>query len=466
MKKTLILLSFLLPASLTWLSCGGASTSTGTKTSGLMYRAFITNSASAGSAAAGVFIVDDENDVRGPTAPISAGNTPTMMVVAPNLAQTVVFSGNGTQFSDNQLSFINNASESNAAHLTLPGMTQSFVISPDSSTLYIAVPTAPVVGQSPGVVDVASMGSGTITGQVAVPSIQYLSINNSGTRLFGFNSNSDEIAVITPSNIGIPGAVVVTYIGGPGVFDRPIAAFFSSDDSTAYVLSCGAECGGTQASVQQFDLTTNTLVASVALCAPGTAQCGGTVALLNGSTMYVAGTPYSAGVPSQPCTGEVTAATTCGLLSIVNLSSMTLANIAPIIITDGYHDRMALAQNGQLFIGSRTCTEIVAPVPPPQGAEVRGCLSIYNTLGTAVGNAPAGGVLIPPANGDVTGLQPIDTPRGYEVAGEAIYVIQGGSLHIYDVTIDALEYNHNNPNNPGEIFAFVGQFYDVKAVNF
>jgi len=76
-----------------------------------------------------------------------------------------------------------------------------------------------------------------------------------------------------------------------------------------------------------------------------------------------------------------------------------------------------------------------------------------------VGSVPAGGVVIPPANGDVTGLQPISTRV-------VVYVVQGGSLNIYDDTIDALEYNPNNPNNPGEIYGLVGQFFDVKTVDF
>jgi hypothetical protein len=45
-------------------------------------------------------------------------------------------------------------------------------------------------------------------------------------------------------------------------------------------------------------------------------------------------------------------------------------------------------------------------------------------------------------------------------------VVQGGSLNIYDATIDALEYNPNDPNNPGEISNLVGQFIDVKTVDF
>ena len=73
-----------------------------------------------------------------------------------------------------------------------------------------------------------------------------------------------------------------------------------------------------------------------------------------------------------------------------------------------------------------------------------------------MGSAPPGGVLIPPANGDVTGIQPI-------ASRTVVYVIQGGSLSIYDDTIDALEYNPNDPNNPGQISNLVGDFVDVIA---
>jgi hypothetical protein len=454
LKKALILLLFLLFASLTWLSCGGSSSAGGQTVSGLKYRAFISNSVTSGGMLAGVYIVDALNDVRPAVSPISAGNTPGMMVVTPNRALTLVFSANGTQSSDNQFSFISNANEQSIGHLTLPGMTESFVVSPDSSTAYVALPTAPVVGQSPGLVEVVSLSSGSFTGQVEVPAVHYLSISNSGSRILGFSDNSDSVAVITPSQIGIGNAV--TYLGG---FDRPVAAFFSSDDTTVYVVNCGAECGGNTASVQQFNLTTNTLGSYVAVCSPApNSQCAGSTAVVNGSTMYLAGTPpYVEGVPAQPCTGETTASQSCGLLTLVDLSTMSVTGSA--IITDGYHNRMELGANGQLFIGARTCTEIVPPVPPPAGAETRGCLSVYNTLTTAVGSVPPGGVVIPPANGDATGIQSIATRS-------VVYVVQGGSLNIYDATIDALEYNPNDPNNPGEISNLVGQFVDVKTVDF
>lgn len=483
----LILVVFLLPASLVWLSCGGSSSGSSSRTSGLAYRAFISNSVTA-STSAGVYVVNALNDTRGPLSPISSGNTPGMMVVTPNLAQTLVFSSNGTQFSDNQLTIIDNASESAAGHLILPGMTESIVVSPDSSTAYVAAPNFPVTGQSPGAIGVVDLKTGTITAAISCPPVnptnpvcvwpgtvpqgfnqpyQFLTMGNTGTRILAFSQGADSvantIAVITPSSVGTQ-YPVVTFVPG---FDHPVAAFFNSDDTAAYVLNCGAECGGQQASIQTLDLATNTAGPAGVVCTPGgNPSCIGTldltagsVALINGSAMYVAGTPpFIGGVPQQPCTGETTASQSCGLLTIVDLSNMTVTN-SGIIITDGYHDRIALGPNGQLFIGARYCTEIVPPIPPPAGSEVRGCLSIYNTLTSTVGSVPPGGVAIPNQNGDVTGIQPIGRRQ-------VVYVVQGGSLYIYDATIDALEYNPSNPLNPGEVNGLVGYFIDVKTVDF
>jgi len=410
LKKALILLVFLLPASLILLSCGGYSSPSGGG-SGIKYRAFITNNVSAGTGLAGVYIVDAAKDVRGAFSPISAGNTPGMMVLTPNRNLTLVFSGNGTQFSDNQFTIISNASESAIGHQTLPGLTDSFVVSPDSSAAYIAVPTAPVIGQSPGVVKAISLNTGTFTGEVDIPSAHYLAIDNSGNRILAFSDNSDSVAVITPSNIGIGNAV--TPVGG---FDRPVAAFFSSDDTIAYVVNCGAECGGQQASVQTLDLTTNT-------AGPASNVQAATVALVSNSTMYLAGT--------VPCTIQ-NVQSTCGELTTFDLASMQVVG-SPVSITDGFHNRIALGANGRLFIGARTCS---------QGL----CLSIYNTQ--------TGVVVIPPATGDVTGIQPIATRT-------VVYVTQGGTLFIYDTNTDAVDAVEEQ-----KLSNLIGDFVDVKTIDF
>ena len=86
-----------------------------------------------------------------------------------------------------------------------------------------------------------------------------------------------------------------------GGFDHPVYALFSPDDTKAYVLECGAECGGTTAAVTVLDLTTMTAGTRIPVPAA-------TVGFLDGTTIFVVrGTP-----PGTSCSG--TAATTCGEL--------------------------------------------------------------------------------------------------------------------------------------------------------
>jgi len=468
LRKILTTLLYLLPGSLILSNCGGGYGSAGTShTSGIHTRAFISDAVS-GTTPAGVYIVNAFTDVYPlGLAPISAGNSPGMMVVTPNRAQTLAFSSTNTQSSDNVFSIINNVAETNAAHFSLPGYTESFVVSPDSTTAYIAIPNAPVVGQNPGFVQLVNLIQGAGTGQINVPSVHYLWISNNGSRLLAFTDVLSTLYgqgctltpafafVIIPSDIGIKPCPVIPVTG----FDHPVQAYFTPDDTTAYVVNCGPECNGTRASVQPFDMTS---------CDPDALTCGtpgsaapvdaASVALVQGSTMYLAGTPYANGAPSFTCLGAKGETLTCGELTIFDLATMSVVT-SGIAITDGYHNRIAMGANGQLFIGARTCTEIIPPPPVQPGDEIRGCLSIYNSLTTQVGSVPPGGVLIPPENGDATGIQPI-------AQRTVVYVVQGGSLWIYDDTIDALEFNPNDPNNPGEIFGLVGDFIDVKTVDF
>jgi hypothetical protein len=164
------------------------------------------------------------------------------------------------------------------------------------------------------------------------------------------------------------------------------------------------------------------------------------MALLNGTTLYVAGTPST----NNACTGQTTAAKACGRLSVVDLNSGKVVG-SPAVITDGYHTRMDMTINGQLFIGSRDCTNI-GNVNNPSG-EVRGCLTIYKTAD--------GSVLIPPDNGNVDGLQ------GFK-SRDVEYVAEGGSLRVYDIRKDILLINDFLPQGTINIVGYVG---DVKAID-
>ena len=138
-------------------------------------------------------------------------------------------------------------------------------------------------------------------------------------------------------------------------------------------------------------------------------------------------------------------ATTCGRLDIVDLGSDTVTGSA--VITDGFHRRMDLTANGQIFIGSRNCTS-VGNINNPSAGEIRGCLSIFRTADNSV--------VIPPDNGDVTGLQ------GF-VSRDVEYVAEGGALRVYDTTKDILLINDFLPEGTINIVGYVG---DIKAIDF
>lgn len=305
---------------------------------------------------------------------------------------------------------------------------------------YAAVPTATVTGYTfTGAVDVMNL-AGAITTTIAVPNAQTVVANGSGSELLVFSSNSsvtsDYVTVLNPGSavppvdtscLSAPNAVCTVVHG----FDQPVYAVING--STAYVLNCGPQCNGKQASVAVFDLGSLTITATIPVDAA-------TWAFLSGSTLYVAGTSPT----NHACTGQTTAATTCGRLDVVDLGSLAVTK--SFVITDGYHDRMDMSVNGQLFVGSAGCTEI-GDVNYPSG-EVRGCLSIVNTL--------AGSVVVPPDNGDVTGLQSF-TQRNVE------YVAEGGSLRVYDTTKDVLLINDFLPKGTINIVGYVG---DIKAIDF
>lgn len=433
MKKTVASLALLLGVSVAIVSCGSkSSSSTQHKASGLKFRAFVSNSLfpSGGTSVPVINIVDATQDVlsRSTVSLLTAVPQAQLMAVSADLHYTMVFSQ-----SSNSIAVVDNTTETiatvsggtgNLPAIQLPGFTESMFIANDNVTGYAAVPTAAVPGAAPGAVVQINLGSGAITATIPVPAAHFIVPTPDGTQILVFSDNSDSITIIATSLIGTNSDPRTVVTGtAQNHFDRPVWAIFTSS-STAEVFDCGPECGGMAAG-----LTTFTVGSSV----PGAtlAVSGATYGLLVGSTLYVAGTP-----PNTAC-GSGTAATTCGTLNIVDTNSMQ-RTAGPIIIPDGFHDRMQMGADGQLFIGSHTCTSINV-----QGGEVRGCLAIFNTSTSQV--------IVPPQTGDATGIQPIP-------GREVVYVCEGGTFHIYDTTTDQLLVQAV----PTDI---VGQDYDVKLVD-
>jgi len=430
LTKRLLLVVLGLCAGFSLLSCGGGSSQRRT-TSGLPERVLASQGVSSTTTFGGLFLIDGSNDTIARVSPLSAGSSPGLMAVNPTRSILTAFDA-GT----NSVFAIDTVTEGTLGTVHLPGPTSSMVVPSATRVGYAAVPSATVTGFSfIGAIDVMNL-LGAISTTIAVPNAQTVISNDAGTQLLVFNG-TDSIYILSPG-IAVPPVdesclnntpnSVCTIVAG---FDRPVYGIVSGN--TAYILNCGPQCGGIQASVAVFDLGSLTVTSTIPVEAA-------TWAFLQGSTLYVAGTPAT----GNDCSGQTTAATVCGRLDVVDLSSQTVSN--SYVITDGTHHRMDMSANGQLFVGSYGCTE-VGNVNNPVG-EVRGCLSILNTSN--------GTVVIPPDNGDVTGLQGF-TSRDIE------YVAEGGLLRVYDTKKDILLINDFVPQGTINI---VGNIGDIKAIDF
>jgi len=370
--KSGILTASILVLVLFLCSCSNSnsSSSTSNPTSGVKPRAFVSN-----SFAGSLQIVDAGKDVLVQTNSITVGVDPGLMVLAPNKATTLVFNNGG----GNNVSVVDNATESQTTTIPLPGPTQDIVISPDNNTAYAACPTASPLGKPAGALQLVDLVGNTATTELDIPGVRRIVLNHAGTRILAFSDNSDSVSVVDTTKLGLSNPI--TTVSG---FDRPVWAVFSDDDSTAYILNCGPECQGVSAGVTQLNMSTNT---------PGlsTALAGATYGTLLNGTLYVAGSASGTG-------------------TLQTLDPGSLAASSPIGISAGFHDRMELASDNKLFIGATGC------------GTAKGCLTVFDiNAKTAVVDTPSG---------DVTGIAPI---ANRSVA----YVIEGGELRVFDTKTSA-----------------------------
>ncbi|HEV2133087.1 MAG TPA: hypothetical protein VGR47_02385 [Terracidiphilus sp.] len=215
------------------------------------------------------------------------------------------------------------------------------------------------------------------------------------------------------------------YYGTPLAFDRPQKAVFSTDGSTAYIVNCGPECGGTNASVSllpvapmifTLGLPSGQLPTNSALDAPcpstGSATActisipgGATNALVDSSTMYVVGQEK---MPDGFWGGHLT---------VVNLANDTPA--APVSISDGTPgtpSRMVEGDDNTLWIGMIQCTE----GERYNNNQPYGCLTMYNTSTQKV-------ALLEPYAGDATGVTAV-------TGLHKVYAAEGGQVYIYSTS--------------------------------
>ena len=432
LKKRYLALVVGLCSVLTLASCGGYNNNRNRTPSHVNERVMVSQGVTTGTSFGAVYIVNGQNDTIPGLTPMSAGSAPGLMTLSPTRNIAAAFDS-----SSNTVFGINTVSQAGIGSVRLSGPTSSMVIPNATPIGYAAVPSATVPGFSfVGAIDVMNFSSSSLT-TIAVSNAQSVFSNANGTQLLVLSNDSDSITLISPQSavppvdtscLGTLPNAVCTVVSG---FDRPVFAIVSG--GTAYIMNCGPQCGGTQASVSILDLASLTITGTIPVDAA-------TIAFASGSTLYVAGTPPT----NNAGDGQTTAATTCGRLDLVDVASQTVVGSA--VITNGFHQRMDMTTNGQLFIGAKNCTSI-GDVNNPVG-EVRGCLSIYKTAD--------GSVIIPPDNGTVDGLQ------GF-ISRNVEYVAEGGALRVYDTEKDILLINNFVPEGTINIPGYIG---DVKAIDF
>jgi hypothetical protein len=441
LKRRIFVLAITITATLSLTFCGGGSSST---QKNLPMRVLASQSVTSATVFGELEIINGQYDTIPRIAPIAAGISPGLMAITPSRNLVAAFDS-GT----NSVYTVNTATQKSIGHVQLPGPTTSMALPTSDPVGYAAVPTAYVNGYSfLGAIEVMNLNAANaaVTVTIGVTNAQTVVSNASGSQLLVFpppqvaaGGGSNSITVITPANAvppvdtscfaTLPNQVCAVVNG----FDRPVNAVING--TTAYVMNCGPECGGTQASVAILDLTTLTITATIPVDAA-------TIGYLIGNTLYVAGNSPS----NNACTGETTAATTCGRLDTVDLNTNTVTSST--VITDGYHHRIDMSINGQLFVGSYNCTEI-GDAGNPTG-EVRGCLTILNTN--------TGAIVIPPENGNVNGFQSFSTR-------EIEYVAQGGDLYVYNTNngLDVLLIDDFTTTGIIDVLGYCG---DIKAIDF
>jgi hypothetical protein len=219
--------------------------------------------------------------------------------------------------------------------------------------------------------------------------------------------------------------------GTPINFDRPVKAIFSSDGSSAYILNCGPECGGVASSVsimptgplnvtdgqQSGSIPTQSAMTTIPV--PG----GASNAHENATTLYVMGQKL---MPDGLFGGYLTP---------VNLTNNTAGTAVSVSDSaPGQRTRMALADNGTLWLGGLRCTEGERFAT----GQPYGCLTMFDTASNTV-------TLIEPYQGDLTGVAAVLTlSKVYVAEGGQVYIFStkdGSAINNFYVTVTGTAYD-------------------------
>jgi hypothetical protein len=280
-----------------------------------------------------------------------SGNNPQTILSFPDELKGYVYT-NASPWNITVINYGTEAAGGSAAQLNTPS--NSFDTSADFVRLYSAQEET---GQL--FISDASLGQ---TFTLNLPNVYQVYENPGDTVALAMVRNSNtlyRVVKLNSNSTNPPGAVdceptilpVYCVVPVPGTFDRPVKVSYSLDGSTAYVLNCGAECGGGTnggsgvSLIPQGSLQINLIPTSVPYPAVVTKTIpipgGVTDALSDGTNLYLAGQQLQ---PDGLFAGFET-----------TLPLATLVPAAPVSISDGTHTKMIFGDDNTLWIGSSSC---------------------------------------------------------------------------------------------------------------
>ena len=269
MRRNSYLSHFLVASlALAMAGCGGSSTSNNApKPTGLKKRVLLSN-----TAAGTVTVMDAQKDVF--SAKVLGVSSPTKMLTAGGT--TIVMDS-----ASSEITVIDNATEAVTFPSPIGDQPFDIAISPDGKNAWAAM-------RNFGFVQSVDTTTGVARPVLRIGNARRLVMSPKGTKLLVFPDPQGQIAPNTSTFFVVDTATSAVQVVTDAMhLDQPFTAVFNSSETQAFILNCGAECGGTDASVVLADFTNPTATFS-ANCIP---VPGATVGLINGTNLYVAGTP-------------------------------------------------------------------------------------------------------------------------------------------------------------------------------
>jgi hypothetical protein len=410
-----------------------------------------------GGSSGGALILDAKHDLRGniqntkPSFPIAgvSATEPTTILNFPEQTHGYVLSA-----TNGQLIGVNYSTEAGTGTVAAFQPNPASVAAADDGAVYAAA------SESTGQVILATGGGNY---NLNLPNVYRVAVNQGVSVILAMVRNSNTLYRIiklpaTGNPVIPPGSVdceplllpVFCVVPVPGTYDRPTNATFSVDGTSIYILNCGPECGGTASSVsvlQEGALVIDNIpavdplspsapspLANLGAANPIPIPGGATVALPNGTTLYVAGQSlYSLGADGTLGSTPRADGLFTGYLTAINLSTYTASQ--PISISDGNHTKLLFADDNTLWAGSQQC----ASGERAATGQNYNCLTVVKMGTGPVGTAqivpnvtPGGSATVPFPNtnqnlyyyGDLTGLCWVQEFH-------KVFTAYGGQIHAF-----------------------------------